>query len=157
MPWNTEAGYGAVSWTGKQILNDQLIGQLGLSHEQILAGVRQAKWNVAERLKKFRGDQPPLDLAGKSVIIVDDGLASGFTMLVAVESVRGEQPISVIVGVPTGSRGAVELVAAKSDLVVCLNIREGPVFAVADAYEHWYDLTDEEVVQFLKPGRAGRS
>lgn len=157
VPWNTEAGYGAVSWTGRQILNHQLIGQLALSHKQILADIDQAKRTVAERLRKFRGDRPPLDLAGRSVVIIDDGLASGFTMLVAVESVRAEKPTSVIVGVPTGSQGAVELVAAKADIVVCLNIREGPVFAVADAYEHWYDLTDEEVVGFLERVSAGRS
>jgi predicted phosphoribosyltransferase len=60
----------------------------------------------------------------------------------------------LVVAVPTGSRSAVELVAPEVDLLVCLNIRSGPVFAVADAYQKWYDLSDEEVESFLRGSRA---
>jgi predicted phosphoribosyltransferase len=80
---------------------------------------------------------------------VDDGLASGFTMLAAARSARKRQPKKIIVAVPTASLGAVELLMSEVDEIVCLNIRSGSSFAVADAYENWYDLTDEEVLKIL--------
>jgi putative phosphoribosyl transferase len=89
-------------------------------------------------------------LKDKVVILVDDGLASGFTMLAAARSARKRTPQKVIVAVPTASLGAVELLAPRVDEIVCLNIRSGSVFAVADAYKNWYDLTDEEVIKILQ-------
>jgi putative phosphoribosyl transferase len=83
------------------------------------------------------------------VILVDDGLASGFTMLAATESIKTQRPGRIIVAVPTGSVHAVELLAPRVDELVCLNIRSGPVFAVAAAYEEWHDLSDDEVLMFL--------
>jgi len=82
--------------------------------------------------------------------LIDDGLASGFTMLAAVKSVRNQGPEKIIVAVPTASTSAVQVVAPSVDKLICLNIRGGPFFAVADAYQKWYDLSDEEVVEFLR-------
>jgi putative phosphoribosyl transferase len=70
-------------------------------------------------------------------------------MLAAARSARKSTPRKIIVAVPTGSMGAVELLAPETDEIICLNIRSGPVFAVADAYINWHDLTDEEVVGVL--------
>jgi len=81
---------------------------------------------------------------------VDDGLASGFTMLAAVRSARKRRPKKIVVAVPTAALGAVELLVPEVDEIACLNIRSGSSFAVADAYEKWYDLTDEEVLSILK-------
>ena len=93
------------------------------------------------------------DLTGKVVILVDDGLASGFTMLAAVRAVKEQSPKKVVVAIPTASLGAIELLAPEVDEIVCLNIRSGPSFAVADAYKNWYDLTDEEVQNILAASR----
>ena len=90
------------------------------------------------------------DLKDKVVILVDDGLASGFTMLAAARSSRRRHPKKMVVAVPTASVGAIKLLTSEVDEIVCLNIRSGPVFAVADAYKNWYDLTDEEVTKILK-------
>jgi putative phosphoribosyl transferase len=90
------------------------------------------------------------DLKDKTVILVDDGLASGFTMLAAARSARKRTPRKIIVAASTASMGAVELLAPEVDEIVCLNIRSGPVFAVSDAYKNWYDLTDEEVIKILE-------
>ena len=89
------------------------------------------------------------DLADKVVILIDDGLASGFTMLAAVRSVREKNPKKIIVAIPTASLGAIELLAPEVDVIVCLNIRSESSFAVANAYENWYDLTDNEVIKIL--------
>jgi putative phosphoribosyl transferase len=90
------------------------------------------------------------DLKGKIVILVDDGLASGFTILAAARSTEKRAPEKTIAAIPTGSLGAIELLSSEVNEIVCLNIRTGPVFAVADAYRNWYDLTDEEVIRSLK-------
>jgi predicted phosphoribosyltransferase len=89
------------------------------------------------------------DLKNKVVVLVDDGLASGFTMLAAARSVRERAPKKIIVAVPTASLGAIELLTSEVDEIVCLNIRSGTSFAVTNAYVNWYDLTDEEVLKIL--------
>jgi len=149
IPWNTEAGFGAVSWDGEIVLNELLVEQLGLTKEELEESISEAKRNISERLKKFRGEKPLPQLMDKVIILVDDGLASGFTMLAAVRSVRKRQPKEIIVAVPTASLGAVELLVSEVDMIVCLNMRSGLSFAVADAYMNWYDLTDEEVLKIL--------
>nr|NIM44243.1 phosphoribosyltransferase [Nitrososphaeria archaeon] len=93
------------------------------------------------------------DLGGKIVLLVDDGLASGFTMLAAARSVRKREPEKIVIAVPTASLGAINLLKTEVDEIVCLNIRTGPVFAVADAYKDWYDLSDEEVIEVLQKAR----
>jgi predicted phosphoribosyltransferase len=148
IPWNTEAGFGAVTWDGRVLLNDLLVAQLGLSTETVDQCISRTRELVRQRAQRFRDNRPFSDLNGKTVILVDDGLASGFTMLATVESVRTQRPEKVVV--PTASAGAIELLAPSVDELVCLNVRRGPIFAVADAYEKWYDLSDDEVLEFLK-------
>jgi putative phosphoribosyl transferase len=153
IPWSTEAGFGAVTWDGKVVLNKGLVEQLGLTKENIEASISETKANIRERLRKFRGDKPRLRLKDMIVVLVDDGLASGFTMLAAVRSVRNESPSKIIIAVPTASSGAIHLLVPEVDEILCLNVRSGPSFAVADAYENWFDLTDEEVLQILQGKR----
>ncbi len=150
VPWAPEAGFGAVTWDNKVFLNERLVKQLGLKEQDIQTAITETKKNIQDRLKRFRGNVPMPKLVGKTVIIVDDGLASGFTMLAAERSVRDRAPQKIVVAVPTASLGAIELLASEVDQIVCLNIRSGSLFAVADAYLNWYDLTDEEVQKILK-------
>jgi putative phosphoribosyl transferase len=150
IPWNTEAGFGAVTMEDETVLNEPLVAQLGLTREVVEESILKTKRIIQERLRKFRGNKPMPDLKGKIVILVDDGLASGFTMLAAARSAKKRAPEKIIAAIPTGSLGAIELVSSEVDEIVCLNIRTGPVFAVADAYRNWYDLTDEEVIRSLK-------
>jgi putative phosphoribosyl transferase len=148
IPWNTEAGFGAITWDGEVILNGLLVEQLGLTEDEIDEAIAKTNVNIEERFKKFRQDQPMPLLKDKIIILVDDGLASGFTMLAAVRSLRKKQPKRIVIAVPTASTGAIDLLRCEVDEIVCLNIRSGS-FAVADAYENWYDLTDEEVQKIL--------
>jgi putative phosphoribosyl transferase len=148
IPWNTEAGFGAVTWNGETVLNELLVEQLGLTEEDIEESISKAKRSIEERLRKFRGNKPMLSVKDKIIILVDDGLASGFTMLAAVRSLRKSLPEKIVVAVPTGSFGAIDLLRSEVDEIVCLNIRSGS-FAVADAYVSWYDLADEEVLKII--------
>jgi putative phosphoribosyl transferase len=150
LPWNTEAGYGAVAFDGSLQLNEPLIIQAGLSREQVQAGIEKTRSKVADRARRLRGGKPLLDLYGKTVIVVDDGLASGYTMRVAVETFSRRNVGRIIVAVPTGHAAAIEEIARQVHKLYCPNIRSGPRFAVADAYENWTDVSESEAETILK-------
>ena len=160
IPWNTEAGFGAVTWDGRVFLNKDLVSQLHLTPEQVDAATAKALGNVRERVQRFKTVEPPPDPAGRSCIIVDDGLASGYTMAAACQALRPLKPRRIIVAVPTGSLSAVRRVAELAEEVICLNIRSGPSFAVADAYEEWCDLSERDAIRMLREawskGEPGR-
>ena len=149
IPGSTESGFGAVAWDGQVMINEPLRRALGLSGPEVERAVEKTRQNVSERVSRFTGGKPVPAMAGTTVILTDDGLASGYTMLVAVQSVRLHNPARIIVAVPTASVSSASLVAAQVDQLVCLNLRSGRTFAVADAYETWYDLDDREVLEEL--------
>ena len=148
--WNREVGFEAISWDGTMFLNEPLIASLGLTREDIDRCVVEEKEVIRRRLQKFRGDKPFPDLKDKTTIIVDDGLASGFSMLTTLKTIEQMGVKEAIVAVPTAPISAINLVRSHADKVVCLNIRSGPMFAVADAYKKWYDLEDEDVIDILR-------
>ena len=150
LPWRTEIGYGAVAFDGTIQLNRDLLDVLDLNEEQIQNGIRKTIGKVSYRQKRFKSTDIQPDLMGNSAIVVDDGLASGFTMRVAVESLAkaGIKPITV--AVPTGNEKAVRDISRCVRTVYCANIRNGHRFAVADAYQMWSDVTDSEVDTILE-------
>jgi len=150
IPGETEAGFGAVTLDGELTLNEQLVNSLGLTGEDVDSLAFQVRSELQRRFEAFGKLKSPLRLRDKTVVLVDDGLASGYTMLASVKSVKKKRPRKIIVAVPTGSSHAVQLISPHVDTVVCLNIRSDLFFAVADAYRTWYDLSDEEVVEFLR-------
>jgi predicted phosphoribosyltransferase len=150
IPGNPEAGFGAMSPDGEVILNRSLLRQIGLTKAEIKIQASKTESIIKQRGHVFRGDKPFPSIANKTVFIVDDGLASGYTMLAAIHFIRKKNPLKIVVVVPTASKRTVDSVLPEIDELVCLNIRSGYPFAVADAYENWYDLTDEEVLALLK-------
>ncbi len=150
LPWNTEAGYGAVAFDGTVKLNQGVLQQIGLTDDQINRGIEKASIKVNRRFKEFRGVKPFPDLKKHTAILVDDGIASGFTMLVAVEALQKTGADKVVVAVPTAHLQSLERVAPEVDKIFCANIRDGWGFAVADAYQNWYDVNEEEVNEILK-------
>ena len=150
LPWNTEAGYGAVAFDGSVRLNEKLLPGLGLSKREIEQGIETTFQKVIHRVKSLRGERVFPDISERPVILVDDGLASGFTLLVGVESLRKASANRIIVAVPTGHWQSVHMMAQHVETVFCSNIRHGWSFAVADAYQRWSDVPDEEVVRILK-------
>ncbi|HUL38813.1 MAG TPA: phosphoribosyltransferase family protein [Methanomassiliicoccales archaeon] len=149
-PQDPEAGFGAVGPEGTIVLNDYLMQSSRMSHVVTEEQIAKAKRGVEFREQLFRGGEPYPDMKGKAVILIDDGLASGFTMLAAIGFVKSKGARKVVVAVPTGSERAVELVLEKADEVHCLNIRSAPFFAVADAYKYWYDVSEEEALAILR-------
>jgi len=150
LPLNPEAGFGAVADDGTVILNEELVERAGLSQHQINYQVNRVRVEIRQRTLLYRKDRPLTGVSGKTVMITDDGLASGFTMMAAVESVRRRQPKEIVVAVPAASAGALERVEKVADKVVTMAKGTMPRFAVADFYRYWYDLSDDEVIQCLK-------
>jgi putative phosphoribosyl transferase len=150
IPYNPEAGFGAMAPDGEIILNERLLNQLRLTEDEIKAQIRKTTDIIKKRNQLFRGGKSFPALEGKIVIVVDDGLASGYTMHAAIKFIKTKMPQKIIVAVPTGSDRTVDFILPEANELVCLNIRSGFSFAVADAYKNWYDLTDEEVLNIIK-------
>ena len=96
IPWNREAGFGAISWDGTILFNESILDLLGLKREEVERCIFEEKEEIEKRLKMFRGDKPFPDIQGKTAIVVDDGIASGFTMLVAISSLKKKEPKRII-------------------------------------------------------------
>ena len=154
LPWNTEAGYGAVAFDGTSRLNQDMVRRMNLTAEDIQKGMDKTFAKVARRVEQLRGKKLFPDLSKRPVILVDDGLASGFTMRVAVEALRNSSAGRIVVAVPTGHRHAVEAIANDVEALYCPNIRGGLSFAVASAYKHWSDVSEEEVLKILNDFNA---
>jgi putative phosphoribosyl transferase len=150
LPWNTEAGYGAVAFDGMVKLNKDLVQRVKLTDEQIKKGIEKTTAKVARRVKKLRGQKPFSDLGNRCAILVDDGLASGFTMRVAVTALRSAGTGRIVVAVPTGHRQSAEIIAQEVEALYCANIRSGFSYAVASAYRQWSDVDEDEVIKILQ-------
>jgi len=145
IPGNTEAGFGAMTQEGDIFLNEALMAQLGLTQEQVERQSAKVRGELAERNRRLREERPFPDLSGKTVVIVDDGLASGFTMKASVYLVNKRKAAKTIVAVPTAPLRSIDSLGSGVDEIYCANVREVFSFAVADAYENWYDLSEKEV------------
>jgi len=149
IPDNPEAGFGAVSADGATVVDEDLIDRLGLSTDQVEAQCEKALASVQKRLSSYglRAKLPALK--GKTAILVDDGLASGATMEAAVALVRNQGPARIVIAAPTSSARAFKSLQPLVDDLICPQVTRGPVFAVANAYQKWYDVSDREVLDLL--------
>jgi predicted phosphoribosyltransferase len=155
--WNTEVGYGAVAADGTVWYDKEMADHMGLSEREIEGGIERAKEKVARRQSLFRGERPMPDMKGGTVIVVDDGLASGVTMTVAVGALKKAGARSIVVAVPTAHAEAIHRLAGQVDAVYCPNIRAGWQFAVAEAYQRWTDVNEQEATKVLDVELARRA
>lgn len=149
LPWNSEVGYGAVAFDGSYRLNPALIAATGLTDDEVKHGVAATRAKVARRVLEMRKERPFPNLSRYDVIVIDDGLASGFTMLVAAEALRRAGARSITVAVPTGHAKSVRRLRESVETVCCANIRSGGSFAVASAYRSWSDVSEAECTAIL--------
>ena len=150
LPLNPEAGFGAVADDGTVILNEEAVKRIGLSQQQIEYEASKVRTEIKQRSLLYRGDRPLVRVNGRTVIIIDDGLASGFTMMAAVESVRHHRPREIVVAVPCASAIAVKQLERVADKVITCFTAFMPRFAVADFYRYWHDVSDNEVIRYLR-------
>jgi predicted phosphoribosyltransferase len=148
VPGHEELAMGAVASGGVRVLNDHVVAGLGIPEYVIDAVVNWETEELKRRERLYRGDRPPADVRGKTVILVDDGLATGSTMLAAVQALRQQGPARIVVAVPVASPDTCELMKAYVDEIVCAATPE-PFYAVGLWYEDFSQTTDEEVRELL--------
>jgi predicted phosphoribosyltransferase len=156
LPLSPEGGFGSVTDDGTSIFDEDIIKKAGLSQPQINYQVNQVRSDIRHRSLLYHADRPPLSITGRTVIVVDDGLASGYTMRAAVESLRHRRPDKVIAAVPVGPEPVVEALRKVADRVVTCAVGKEPRFYIADYYRYWHDITDAEVLHCLKEWRMRR-
>jgi erythromycin esterase-like protein/predicted phosphoribosyltransferase len=148
VPGYEELAMGAVATGGVRVLNDQLIERLSIPDHMIDAVTARERQELARRERLYRGGRPPPDMSGRSVILVDDGLATGATMKAAIEALRQQNPARIVVAVPTAAPETCEEMKAKTDDVICA-ITPEPFDAVGRWYQDFSQTTDEEVSALL--------
>jgi len=153
VPGNPEAGFGALTSHRSLILNEKLVRRIGLNQNQIELVVKQTEEQIERRRTDYKGLVGIVDTPQRDIILVDDGLASGYTMKAAVESVRTLNPLSITVAVPTSSGSAADLITQEVQTLICPRIESGFIYAVANAYRQWYDVPDSEVIDILETYR----
>ncbi|MFI7072766.1 phosphoribosyltransferase [Micromonospora sediminicola] len=146
VPWAPEVAYGALGPGGVQVLNDMVAGRIS---ENDRAQVRRREQAELERREqRYRAGRPPLDLTGRTAVVVDDGLATGATARAAVQVARHLSATRVLVAVPVGSEQAYEMLADTADTVVSCQLP--PDFAAVGAYyDDFHEVSDDEVTQAL--------
>jgi predicted phosphoribosyltransferase len=157
LPLSPEGGFGSLTDDGTIILNEEMVKNAGLSQQQINYQVSQVRSNISHRSLLYHKDRPPLSITGRTVIIVDDGFASGYTMRAAIESIRHRRPEKIIAAVPVGPERVVNDIRKVADRVVTCAVGTESVFYVADYYRHWHDITDSEVLSCIKEWRMRRN
>lgn len=144
VPGHEELAMGAVASGDVRVLDERVLREAGADDEAVAEVTRREREEVKRQEAVFRGDRPSLDLSNMRAILIDDGLATGSTMLAAVRAARAMEADPVIVAVPVGSAQAVDLVTGEADAVVCLEVPD-PFVAVGAWYERFGAVDDDEV------------
>jgi erythromycin esterase-like protein/predicted phosphoribosyltransferase len=154
VPGHEELAMGAIASGGMVVVNDDVVRGLGIRPEVVQRVAEKEGRELARRENAYREGRPPPDLAGKLVILVDDGLATGSSMLAAVNALRELGPAEIVVAVPAAPESTCRELSAVVDDVVCATT-PSPFFAVGQAYWDFTQTTDEEVRQLLRESAEG--
>lgn len=149
VPGHEELAMGAITSSGLRVLRTDTFEMFDIPEAAIEQVVQVETSEMQRREKKYRGDRPAPDLQGRVVILIDDGLATGSTMLVAARAVRRQEPARIIVAVPVASEQACKEIGSEVDEIVCL-ITPSPFYAVGMWYEEFDQTSDEEVIHLLE-------
>ena len=156
IPLRPEGGFGAVADDGTTILNQPVLRGINLTENQINYQVSKVRNDIRQRSLLYRGSKPLSIAKDKIAIVVDDGLASGYTMMAAIESVRRRQPKHIIAAVPAASAAAVKNVEKTADRVVTVATSFAPKFYVSDFYRYWHVLSDDEGIKCYQDWKMRR-
>jgi predicted phosphoribosyltransferase len=151
-PGQEELAMGAIASGGVVVINDDVVDALNIPRRDIDEEILRERAELERRETLYRGTQPRIDLTGKVVIVVDDGLATGSTMRAAVAAARRKMPARVVVAVPVGARSTCEEFERIADECVCI-LNPEPLRAVGCWYEDFSQTTDDEVREALAMGK----
>jgi len=159
IPYNPEAGFGAIAPDGSVFINESLLYRLNLNQKEIENSIELTKNEINERLIYY-GKTTNLDdilkrnIQNNTIFMIDDGLASGYTMLAAIKMVKKYKPKQIFISIPTAPLHTVKNLQKETDKIFCPNIRDTNWFAVADAYKHWYDVSELEVMDIITHSKS---
>jgi len=154
VPGQEELAMGAIAAGGIEYRDEAVIASLQVPPASVAEVVRRERTELARRERAYRGERPFPSLAGRTVIVVDDGIATGSTMRAAVRALRTRRPAAIIVAAPVASESAIQALAPDVTAVVTLLIPED-FFAIGQFYEDFGQTTDEEVKDLLARGTRG--
>jgi putative phosphoribosyl transferase len=153
VPGHEELAFGAIGSGGVRVLNPSVVEQLGISDLDIAAVTRAETEELGRRERLYRGDRPLLDVQGKTVILVDDGVATGASLMAGIQALRQLNPAAIVVATPVAPRATCERLQREVAEVVCVESPE-PFYGVGQFYHDFSQVSDEEVNELL--GRAPR-
>jgi putative phosphoribosyl transferase len=154
VPGYEELAMGAIASGGVRVMNEDVLRQIRISDGAIESVTRKEEQELIRREEAYRGNRPRLDVKGLTVILIDDGLATGATMRAAVAALRRQEPKRIVVAVPTAAPDTCEEFRAEVDEIFCA-LTPAPFYAVGAWYEDFSQTTDQEVQRLLK--EAGRA
>jgi predicted phosphoribosyltransferase len=152
VPGQEELAMGAIASGGTVVINQRIVDELGIRDSTINAVAEREKIEIERREQAYRDGRPPTPLQGRTVILIDDGLATGSTMLAAVRALRPHAR-RVIVAVPVAAKSTCAELRSEADLVICARTPQ-PFFAVGSFYRNFQQTTDDEVRAILSPARS---
>jgi predicted phosphoribosyltransferase len=152
VPGHEEVAMGAIASGGARVVDSALVRELGITERDIQAVADAEQRELERRERRYRGDRPLPDIAGRTAIVVDDGLATGASMRVAVAALRQEHPARIVVAVPIAPPETCDALRRDADDVVCALTPE-PFYAVSLWYEDFSETTDDEVHDLLEQAR----
>jgi len=153
VPFQPELGMGAIGEGGVRVLNEQVIRLTGATADEIAGVEERERAEVTRRARLFRGDRPSVPLAGRTVIVVDDGIATGGTARAALQVARGHGAARIVLAVPVASPDAIQLLSADADEIICLETPQ-TLWAIGRWYEDFTQTRDDEVVGMLAQAAA---
>lgn len=153
-PGHRELAMGAVASGGVRVVNEAIVASLGVSPAALEATAQEELRELRRREQRYRGGRPPLSLAGRTVLLIDDGVATGASMRAALSALHQLEPARIVVAVPTAAKDACQALEQQADEVVCLMTPE-PYHAVGAWYREFPQTSDEEVRRLLEMAARG--
>ncbi|MBI2857050.1 MAG: phosphoribosyltransferase [Chloroflexi bacterium] len=151
--FDPETGYGAVADDGSSVFNRLMVRRLGVGDKDLIRQTERLKAELERSMPAYRGSIPFPRLVSRTAIIVDDGMASGYTMAAAIKCVRSHRAGRVVVAVPVAPELAYQMVKTFADAVICPMLARSSWFSVGAFYQDWHEVTDKEAISVLAAHR----
>lgn len=149
VPGQEELAFGAVATGGVRVLDQELIDAVGISKEEIEQITQRVRAEVERRERVYRGSRPPLELQGKTVVLIDDGIATGASMRAAINALRQMKPARIVVAVPVAPLSTCHRLRSEVDELVCVHMPES-FYAIGQFYADFSQVADEEVTDLIR-------
>jgi putative phosphoribosyl transferase len=149
VPGQEELAFGALATGGLRVLDQDLIDEMGISGPEIERIAQKVRAELERRERVYREGKPPLDVAGKTVLLVDDGIATGASTLAAIKTLREMRPAKLVLAVPVAPASTCKRLSEQVDELVCVYAPEH-FYAIGQFYEDFSQVSDTEVIELLR-------